>query len=242
MKNITLALIASLFFASCSLQTEKNKNPTESSDEFITNYLKGNYDAIYEDGSIEMKAHVPKELFLNIADLQEKIYGKMEDASLKNETSGKYNSSTTNVYHYTLKNGKGEVFNLTAEFLKGHLLKNHIDESPWGNESDFAKGLVTPVAALIMETNYQEIHELLDKKYPIDQVQSLIQTISETCNGSPSKYESSWTDSDENNKMMVAFVYGYEGKGYLEYRFYVEESDYPLAGIFFTPDTETKLP
>lgn len=242
MKNRIFIFIFALLLASCSLEVETNQDASSSSEELIANVLKSDYETIYEDASMEMKYYVSKELFLNLFRLQEKINGKMLEAEFQNETSGEYNFSNTQIYQYQLKNENDESFTLTAEFINGDLLKFNIDKVEGANESDFVKSLVTPVANLLREQNSNEIYQLFDGKYPLDQVESVVEEIATHFDGVPSQYESYWTDSDESGRIMVAFVYAYEAKGYLEYRFYIEEETYPLAGIFFTLDETTKLP
>ncbi len=231
-----------LILASCTVNTETSQDVTTAADAFISNFENENYDAIYEDASVSMKQYVSKDVFLNITNLQKKLYGKMGSATLKNESSGSYKSSGTNVYVYSLTDGNGETLTMTAEFLNGHLLKNHIDGPKWGKESDFIKGLVEPVANSVNGRDYQKVYELLDEKYPLDQVQSLIDQIMVECDSVPNKFESTWMDNDKSGKMMIAFVYGYEGKGFLDFRFFVEEDSYPFAGFYFTPDAEVRIP
>jgi len=243
MKKIISTFIISLLLTSCSIHTETNQNSSITSKAFIANLLKGDYETIYEDGSGEMKSHVSKQMFLNIASLQGKLNGKMVDAQLLDQTSGEYRSASTKIYHYQLKNETGETFYLTAEFLRGHLLKNHIEEeAQWGNESDFVKSLVSPVANIVRDQNFNELYKLFDERYPLDTVKSLTQKIAADCDGIPNQYASYWVGNDESGKMFVAFEYAYESKGYLEYRFYIEGENYPFAGIYFSPDQETKLP
>lgn len=242
MKHLVLIFSVFLLCISCNIETETSQDPSEASKEFIAKYIKGDYAAIYEDGSIEMKAYISKEVFLNTAKLQEKICGKIKESKLEKKSTENYQTKIVHTYDYLLSNEKGEKYNLTASFLNGHLLKNLIKEPKWKDESDIAKELVSPIIDLIKEKNYDKIYELLGKKYPLDQIKSLIQQISKECDGTANRYESSWMDNDKSGKMMVAFVYAYEGKGYLDYRFYIEKNKYPFAGIFFTPDSAVKLP
>lgn len=242
MQTHTSLLVICFLLISCGVDTELAQNSSQASKDFIAAYLKGDYKSIYENASIEMKAHVPEDIYLNVVNLQEKVHGKMVNAELQHESTGKYNISATNVYHYTLKNEAGEEYVLTAEFLRGHLLKSNIEPPDWSIESDFVKGLVAPVAEVLQQRNYSEIHQMMDEQFPLEQIESVMQKIAETCDGVAHRYDSSWTDNDSKGKMMVAFVYAYEGKGYLEYRFYIEDDNYPLAGIFFNPDEDVKLP
>jgi hypothetical protein len=231
-----------LLLWSCSFNTEISNDAQSATKKDIENLLDGKYDAIYENASIEMKNFVSKEIYLNMAILQENMYGKMVDAKVKNEKPGNYQSSATTIFEYELKNKNGEIFSLSTEYLNGHLLKSNINVSEWRKESDFIKNLVIPIKSSIFEQDSKKIFELLEKTYPLEQIESLLKTISETCKDIPSRYRTSWTNNDKTGKMMVAFVYAYEGKGELEYKFYIEKNNYPFAGIYFTPDQNIKLP
>lgn len=242
MKNLLASFVLLLFVTSCSFETQSSQDSSIASEAFIYHFLKGEFEAIYEDGAIEMKSYVPKDIFLNIHNTQLKLYGKMVEATLQNESSGNYGTKPTKVYTYALKSEKGVEYKLTTEFLNGHLMKNHMEEIDWYDEPELANDLVAPVSTLVMNNNSEAIYELLDKKYPMNQIEPLIQRISEDCKGVPNKYESSWIDNDESGKMLLGIVYAYEKLGFLEYRYYIEKDEYPFAGIFFQPDTTVELP
>ena len=241
--SIYLSLIGlSLLIVSCSFNAETSQDSTTGVEANIALFIKGDYKAIYEDGSVEMKSYVSEEDFINISVLQEKMHGRMAKAELINETTGKYRTSVTNIYTYKMTSESGKAFTYKVELLRGHLLKGFLEEPDWSEESTFTKELVAPVAGLVKTKNAQEIYELLGEEFPLRDVENLINRVADDIEGVNSLYEYTWTDNDANGDMMVAFVYAYEGKGYLEYRFYIQDDNYPLAGIFFTPDTTTKLP
>lgn len=239
--KVRVSLFALSFaFISCTLNTEVSQDAQTGAENSLANLLEENYEALYEDASIELKNHVDEDIFLDVLKLQEKTSGKWAEAKLVNETTGTYNSNMTNIYEYELSNEAGEKFKYTAEFLKGHLLRHFIEEPDFRPEPAFVKELVGPVAALVTAEDATAIYGLLDGRYPVAQVQSLVQRIKQDVSNADSRYVYFWTDNDDNGDMMVAFVYAYEGKGYLEYRFFIKD-EYPLAGIFFSPDSSAKL-
>jgi len=239
MKNLLLLLVPCLLF-SCSVET--NQDPTEAAKTYVSQYLAGNYKAIYENASMEMKAYVSEEIFMDISRVQDKINGKMEKADLQAQSTGEYRLSQTDMFSYELTNAAGETFYMTIEFLNGHLLKSHITEKEWSPEPAFAKDLVSPIASMLANADHEAIYQRLDERYPLDQVENMTSKIKEEIAETPYKYQTSWIDNDQQGNMIVGFDYAYEGKGVLTYQYYLQAEAYPLAGIFFSPDANTQLP
>lgn len=240
--KVRVSLFALSFaFIACTFNSELSQDPQTAAKNNLANLLEGNYTAIYQDASVEMKNQVEESLFLEVLKLQEKTAGKWNEAKLLNETSGSYNSNATNIYEYELSNEAGEKFKYSAEFLKGHLMRHFIEEPDFREEPAFVHTLVGPVAELVAAEDASAVHALLNGKYPVAQIQSLLQQINVNLKGLEHKYLNYWTDNDKNGDMMVAFVYAYERKGFLEYRFFIRDG-YPLAGIFFNPDASAKFP
>ena len=244
-------LIALCFFlVSCSVETELRRDSPQTVQDCLAAYLKGDYEAVYENSSEEMKSLYSEDVCLNILRFQDKFLGKMVKAELREETSGEYVTSVTdtletavtNIYYYTLENESGEKYDMSVQFLQGHLLGLTILPPDWVNEPAFVRNLVEPVEQLIEARDYHEFYELLDEQYPLSQIESVTQYIAEHCEGVPHRYKNYWTSKDKDGKALVAFEYAYEGKGYLECRFFIENDTYRLAGIHFTPKSGAKLP
>jgi hypothetical protein len=241
MKKILFFGLLGLMLQACNFNAEVSQDPATAAEQNLAYLLDGDYQAIYDQASVEMKNHISETVFLDIAKVQEKLSGKFTSAKLLQETSGKYQNSVTQVYEYELTNEEGLKFNHTAEYLRGHLLKHFIEEPEWRAEPAFAKALVDPIKKFVQEEDATAIHAQLEGKYPVNQILSLLQQINRNTEGVEHHYVYHWTDNDANNDMMVTFVYGYQGKGYLEYRFFIKDG-YPLAGIFFNPDANTQIP
>ena len=241
-KHALVALLLIALCSACTFNTETSQQSSPAAEATIASMLKEDHEAIYEDASIKMKSHVSKEDFINVANLHKNVYGKIVDAKLNDESGGTFESSGTVIYHYEVKNEQGETFNLKNEYLNGHLLKSFFEEPDWREEPAFIRELVTPVRQMVFSREGQKIFELFDQKFPLDQIQALANTIADTFEGGTPRYKYNWTDDDEHGKLMVGFVYAYEGKGTVDYRFYVEKGQYPLAGIYYTPDPNTKIP
>ncbi len=233
--------MAALFLSACNFNTEVSQDPATAAEQNLDHLLAGDYEAIYADASTIMKNYVSEEVFLAIVEMQEQLNGELVEARLLEESTGRYQEQVTQKYEYEITNAKGEKINYSAEFLNGHLLKHFLEEPDWREEPELAHKLVSPVADLVAAENAQAVYQLLEGKYPEAQVQSLLQQINRNTAGANSRYLYHWTDNDENNQMMVAFVYAYQAKGTLEYRFYIKE-DYPFAGLFFNPDSSIQLP
>ena len=241
MKRSIAGLLGIILVSACSFNTEVNRNNDAAIEADIQLLMDGDFKTLYKDVSVEMKSYVDEDIFLDILELQTKVSGKFVEANQSGKDMGKYKSETTTIYTYDLMNEEGDAFTYTAEYLRGHLLKQFIEEPDWREEPEFVKSISGPIRNLVAEKDFGKIFQLLEGKYPIDQVESLVMRIANSLENLPSRYLYHWTDNDSDNNMLVAFVYAYEGQGYLEYRFFIKE-DYPLAGIFFNPDTSVKLP
>ncbi|WNJ17495.1 hypothetical protein [Pontibacter sp. G13] len=242
LKNTFLFLVLSTLLISCSVDTEQHENPKDAAKTFVEQYLKGDYEAVYENASVEMKSFVSQELFLTASKLQDKIYGKMTQAELEAELAGKYNISPTYIFRYKTTNEAGREFIMMSEFLNGHLLKNTVEEPDWRPESAFTQELVAPIAKLIDESKYEEIYTLLGEKYPLPQVEDAFEQIKEMRGDAQHQYCTTWTENDQKGGLLLEVSYGYAGKGYMRYQFEVGESEFPFAGAFFNPDSTVTFP
>jgi hypothetical protein len=240
MNKAAICIIGFILLSSCVFET--SQDPYRASEQLVSNYLNSNYEVIYDNSSVEMKLSVTKKVFTNICKTQEKLHGKPEKIKLQSESTGKFKTSVTRIYNYIVTNENNETYDISATFLRGHLVKIDTYVSEWKKESDFIRNLVNPIKELVKDNDSEKIYNLLGKKYPLEQIKPMIHKINSTCSGVSNRYNSCWIDNDKEDKMMVVFVYAYEGKGLLDYRFHINNNGYTFAGIFFTPDPNIKLP
>lgn len=244
MKKILYATGLALLSVACSVESQVDKDPAKAAEEFVANFKKGDYKAIYEDASTEMKFYVEEDVFIDVHKAQEKVFGKITKVSQQGTpSSSPYKTGYTTHYDYTVENERGEPFTLSVDFLKGHMIKTTFEElNEWLPESDFAKSLVDPVRAMIQANDTDKLFEAMGEAYPKAQIQSLVDRINKETDGVPSRYHSFYVNFTSDNEPFVNFGYAYEGRGYLDYRFSAIDQKYNLVGINFDPDTSVSLP
>lgn len=242
MKSLLPSLCCALLISACQFNTEVFRDSSEAVTADLDLLIAKNYQALYDDASIEMKSYVDEDIFLNILDLQDKVLGSLSSYELIDQGSGNYRSQQTDIYNYRLLSSSGESFTYNAEYLKGHLLKQFIEVEDYREEPAFVKNHTAEARQLVADNDYGKIFQLLEGKYPITDVQNLVEGLSEDLKDVDNRFLYHWTDNDANGNMLVAFVYAYAGKGYLEYRYFIDGDRYPLAGIFFSPDASVSLP
>jgi len=233
MKKTTCLILFFTLLVSCEFSVEKSVNSDISVTEVMKNYQNSNFKEIYNKASISFKTIIDKEVFLNVSKVQEQIHGKIKSHKLISKDSSSYNGSLTTIYIYEIKTKLGDSYTLSLTFLKGHLLKSKIDQEDFKFEPIIATELVVPIKQLWEAKDYESIYNLLHQKYPLENVQKVIQDIYKKYNNSTPKYKGYWIDNDKSGKMMLVFEYSYKGIGNLDYRFFINSKNFPLAGIFY---------